>query len=68
MSTLSRWLKIVMLESGIDTSYFKAHSTRAAATSNAYNSEMPIDEIISIAGWANARTFQLFYNKVVANI
>lgn len=68
VSTLSRWIKRVMSESGIDTDYFKAHSTRAAASSCAHNSDMPIDEIISIAGWSNARTFQLFYNKVVANV
>ena len=68
VSTLSRWIKRVLLESGIDTTYFKAHSTRAAAATHARDSFMPIDDIIKIAGWSNARNFQLFYNKVVANL
>ena len=33
--TISRWIKQVMLNSGIDISLFKPHSTRAAAVSAA---------------------------------
>jgi len=33
--TIARWLKIVMIEAGIDTSIFKAHSVRGAACSKA---------------------------------
>ena len=29
--TISRWIKKVMFEAGIDTNVFKSHSTRAAA-------------------------------------
>lgn len=32
--TLSRWIKDILFESGIDTSVFSAHSTRHASTSN----------------------------------
>ena len=34
--TLSRWIKLVLASAGIDTSVFKAHSVRGAATSHAY--------------------------------
>ena len=45
-STLSRWIKRVMEESGIDTTCFKAHSTRAAASSAARSENIPIDDIL----------------------
>ena len=34
-STVARWLKTILKEAGIDTSIFKAHSTRGASTSAA---------------------------------
>ena len=36
-STIARWLRTVMERAGIDTSAFKAHSTRGAATTAAAN-------------------------------
>ena len=63
--SISRWMKKVMFEAGIDTEIFKSHSTRAAACSKLKNNSVPIEEIIEIAGWANARCFKKFYDKVV---
>jgi len=63
--TLGRWIKTVLYEAGIDTKYFKAHSTRAAAASAAYDSDYDVNYILNTAGWANANTFKLFYNKIV---
>lgn len=40
-STISRWIKIVMINSGINVQMFKPHSTRAAATSKAYTNSVP---------------------------
>ena len=64
-STLSRWIKTVMEEAGIDVSIFKTHSTRAASTSAARGSDMNIDDIMKTAGWSNASTFKKFYDKAV---
>lgn len=64
-ATISRWIKTVMIEAGINTSYFKAHSTRAAASSSARDNNIPVDEILQIAGWSNATIFKKFYDKVV---
>ena len=64
-STLSRWIRCVMDEAGIDTSYFKPHSTRAASSSSALINNVPIDEILETAGWSNSKTFKKFYNKTV---
>ena len=40
--TLSRWIKTVIEAAGIDTSIFHPHSTRAAATSKAKETCVPI--------------------------
>ena len=63
--TISRWIKKVMFEAGIDTEIFKSHSTRAAVCSKLKNNSVPIEEIIETAGWANAKCFKKFYDKVI---
>ena len=64
-STLSRWITTVMEEAGLDVSHYRAHSTRAASSSSARDSNVPIDDIIKIAGWSNAKIFNKFYDKVI---
>lgn len=59
-NTIARWLKNVMAKAGIDTSVYKAHSTRAAVTSAAKGKQVPIDTILSAAGWSNVSTFARF--------
>ena len=61
--TISRWLKQVMTDAGIDTSIFKPHSTRSAATSAAKVADVPLDEIMATAGWRSSSVFAVFYNK-----
>ncbi|XP_045161322.2 uncharacterized protein LOC123526296 [Mercenaria mercenaria] len=63
-STIARWVKLVLLKSGIDKS-FKPHSTRAAATSLAKLKGVPLQTVIKTAGWANANMFAKFYNKPI---
>ena len=63
--TIRRWLKHVMLLSGIDINLFKPHSTRAASTSAATQAEQPISEILKVAGWKSDCTFAKFYNKPI---
>ena len=66
--TISRWMKTVLSSAGIDTKKFRPHSTRAAAVSaannnNNNNSSVPLDEILTTAGWSSESTFATFYNK-----
>ncbi|XP_050314945.1 uncharacterized protein LOC126749306 [Anthonomus grandis grandis] len=62
--TLSRWIKTVMNNSGIDTKKFTAHSTRHASTSAAYRKGVDINIIKQSAGWTKkSKVFSLFYNK-----
>ena len=62
--TISRWIKSTLLKAGINTSTFKAHSTRAAATS-AVTQQVDLTSILKAAGWTNCRTFATYYNKKV---
>jgi integrase len=64
--TISRWVKVVLDNAGIDTTVYSAHSTRAAATSKAYQS-VPLDILIKSAGWSSDSTFQKYFNKPVAS-
>ena len=61
--TIARWIKSAMTQSGINTELFKAHSTRAAATSKAARAATPINDILKAGGWASAGTFAKFYHK-----
>ena len=61
--TVSRWIKSVMTAAGVDTTRYKSHSTRAASTSAAARAGVPVDNILSCAGWSNCGTFARFYNK-----
>ena len=63
--TISRRVKTVMEKSGIDVNLFKPHSTRVAATSKAFMKSVPLEHILSVAGWSSSDTFAKFYKKPV---
>ena len=48
-STVARWLKTVLTNAGIDTSIFKAHSVRCAATSAASEAGVTTATILDAA-------------------
>ena len=64
-ATISRWIKRVLEEAGIDVSFFTAHSTRAASSSAAKRDDLSIDEILKTAGWTNNVMFKKFYDKII---
>ena len=63
--TISRWVKEVMKAAGINVAKFKPHSTRSASTSKASLCSLPLDQIMSAAGWTSATTSARFYNKAI---
>ena len=65
--SIARWLKTVMAKSGIDTSIYKAHSTRMAATSKAKAQGLSTGQIVKRANWASASTFHKYYHRKVAD-
>ena len=64
--TVSRWIRTVLSNAGIDAQY-TGHSTRAAATSMAADSGVPLEDIIAAADWSSATTFERFYHKAISN-
>ena len=62
-STIARWLKSILGKAGIDTTVFKAHSVRGAATTAASNAGVTIGDILNAADWSNPSVFQRFYYK-----
>lgn len=61
--TLSRWVKTVLRDSGVEAG-FTAHSFRHAATSAAHRGGASIDAIFQAAGWTpSSRMFAKFYNR-----
>lgn len=63
--TISRWIKATLVDAGIDTSKYSAHSTRLASTSAAKANSISIATIMKSAGWSQESTFTKFYNKPV---
>ena len=63
--SLPRWLRSLLKASGVNSHIFKAHSVRGAATTAAANSNVPSSEILKMADWSSASTFQKFYYKSV---
>lgn len=51
--TISKWIKSILGEAGIDTQVFSGHSTRHAATSSAFNRGVDLETIKNTAGWSN---------------
>ncbi|KAJ0169654.1 hypothetical protein K1T71_014839 [Dendrolimus kikuchii] len=61
--SISRWIKNILYESGIDINKYTSHSTRHSATSTAKKAGVSLDVIRKTAGWSqNSLTFAKFYN------
>ena len=66
-STLARWAKSVLSLAGINTTIFKPHSTRSAASSAAFSAGVGLSDILEVADWTNESTFTRFYKRAIAN-
>ena len=64
-ATVTRWLCDVLIAAGIDSTIFKAHSTRAVSTSAAAKKHLPLDDILKMGDWTSPSTFQRFYYKPI---
>ena len=62
-STLSRWMKNMLEEAGIDTRVFKGHSVRTAAASAAHKAGASIKDILKAGNWRRESTFSRYYLK-----
>lgn len=55
-------------QDGIDTSIFKAHSTRSAAASAAANAGITMTDILKVADCSSEFVFTKFYYKPVRSV
>lgn len=66
-STLARWIKFVLRESGVNTNIFQAHSSRSASTSkvssNLALNGLSVKDILNKGNWSRESTWQKFYNR-----
>ena len=63
-ASIRRWAVAVLCEAGVDMTIFTPHSTRAASTSLA-SKHVPLDTIMTTAGWSRASTFRQYYDKPI---
>jgi hypothetical protein len=64
--TIARWLKQIMIQAGIDTSIYKAHSVRSAVVGKAIKQGLSTEQIMQAADWSSRHNFVRFYKKEVA--
>ncbi|XP_044594888.1 uncharacterized protein LOC123272255 [Cotesia glomerata] len=66
--TISRWIKVVLSDSGVDTAIFSEHSTRHAATSAAFIKGVNLDTIRKTVGWSKeSGMFAKVYNRPITS-
>ncbi|BET03426.1 Hypothetical protein NTJ_16244 [Nesidiocoris tenuis] len=67
--TLSRWIKDVLVTSGVDTSIFSSHSTRHASSSAAHSAGVSWDVLRLSAGWSQrSSVFARFYKRPILEV
>ena len=63
--TLTRWVRQVMTQAGLDASKFSPHSTSAASVSVAHRASLNLDDILKTAGWSSECCFAKYYSKPI---
>lgn len=61
--TMAKDVLKILTAAGIDTSKFKAHSTRAAAATRALDAGATVEEVMEAGRWLSFSVFQEFYNR-----
>lgn len=67
-STISRWLKGMLMKSGVDTDTFKGHSIRFVSTSKAGLRSASTEQILKQECWYNISAWPRFYNKSIVRV
>ncbi|KAK3889264.1 hypothetical protein Pcinc_006829 [Petrolisthes cinctipes] len=63
--TIARWIRRMLVMSGVDTTKYSAGSVRPAAASKAKARAVPITFIMAKAGWSSEATFAKYYDKII---
>ena len=64
-STVGKWAKSVLKDSGIDTGTFFGNSPRPASALYGAKTGLTLAEILKPGGWTNAHTFAKHYHKPI---
>ena len=64
-ANISRWVKTVLENAGIDISVYKPHSARSATVSKVASLGFSTDVILSRAGWKSDNCFAKYYLKPI---
>ena len=67
-ATVSRWIKNIMSEAGIDKNLYKPHSTQGASSSFLLSSDMPLDDVLKKGCWLTPSVFKSHYARTVGHI
>jgi hypothetical protein len=62
---LAGWLKEALMLAEVDTTVFKAHSVRGAASSMALVKGLSVKEVVQHGNWSRESTWQRFYHREV---
>ena len=62
-STISRWLRTILEQAGINSEIFSAHSTPEASALAAARGGVTLEDILKAANWRLESVFQRFYDK-----
>jgi integrase len=65
VNTISKWVKLVLQEAGVDAHLGRPGSVRHASTSKAYAKAVPLEDILKAGGWKAQSVFGKYYNKPV---
>ena len=68
VDTIRRWVLKVLKASGVNTSLFKAHSTRSASASAAFRKKVSLKSILKAGLWRSANVFTKFYNRDIQEV
>ena len=63
--TTARWVKQTLADAGVDTTVFKAHSTRSSSTSAVHSKGLSMADIRKAAGWKPGSTFAKYYKRPI---
>ena len=63
--TVSRYVKLTLKSSGINTAIFTAHSTRHSSSSKTFMKGLSLAEIVKKGGWKSSSCFRKYYKLPV---
>lgn len=66
--TIARWIKDMLVLSGVESGKYTAHSCRHASTSSAMLRGIGLGTILKSACWSNVKTFKKHYFKEISQL